>query len=367
VIVLLGLAAAVVTVAGMRAFADILGPTLLALMLTIAVNPVTGWFRRMRAPTWLGVTSALLAVYAILLSLGAALAISIARRAALGPTYHDQFDRLLANVRTGLGHLGIGEKQIHTTLSTADLGKLSGVLEGLLSGTARTLTSTFFVLALLLFMGLDAARFPARLLVTHGQRPGIVDALAAFARGTRQYLIVTTVFGLVVALIDTLALWPLGIPLPVTWGLLAFITNYIPNVGFLVGVVPPALLGLLEGGPRLMLLVILVYSLINFVIQSIIQPRIIGNTVGLSTTLTFLSLVVWAWILGPLGALLAIPLSLLAKGLLIDIDPTTRWLDPLVSSNPVSDPTPLGDPPGRPGNTPTGPASVASPDPSTSG
>jgi predicted PurR-regulated permease PerM len=216
-------------------------------------------------------------------------------------------------------------------------------------------------------MGLDAARFPARLLVTGGQRPDIVDALAAFARGTRQYLTVTTVFGLIVAVIDALALWLLGIPLPVTWGLLAFITNYIPNVGFIIGVVPPALLGLLQGGPRLMLLVILVYSLINFVIQSIIQPRFIGNAVGLSTTLAFLSLIVWAWILGPLGALLAIPLSLLAKGLLIDIDPTTRWLDPLISSGPVPDPPPVRDPAGQPTTTPTGSAPVASPDLTTSG
>jgi predicted PurR-regulated permease PerM len=341
-------------------------------MLTIAVSPVIGWFRRLGAPMWLGVTSALLAVYAILISLGAALVVSAARLADLLPTYQAQFDKLLAGARAGLSHLGISQQQVHTAVGSADLGRLAGVLEGFLGAVAGVLTNAVFVLALLLFMGLDAARFPAQLRATGEQRPDIVKALAAFAHGTRQYLTVTTVFGLIVAVIDALALWPLGIPLPVTWGLLSFITNYIPNVGFIIGVIPPALLGLLEGGPRLMLLVIVVYSLINFVIQSIIQPRFIGNAVGLSATLAFLSLIVWAWILGPLGALLAIPLSLLARGLLIDIDPTTRWIDPLISSGPVagsgplpdSDPAPgppaAHDPAGQPAPTPSGPEHIAS-------
>ena len=79
-----------------------------------------------------------------------------------------------------------------------------------------------------------------------------------------------------------------GVPLPLTWGLLAFITNYIPNIGFIIGLIPPAILGLLEGGPSLMLAVIAVYCVLNVVIQSVIQPKVVGDAVGLSTTLTLL-------------------------------------------------------------------------------
>ena len=126
-----------------------------------------------------------------------------------------------------------------------------------------------------------------------------------------------------------------SIPLAVTWGLLSFITNYIPNVGFIIGVVPPALLGLLIGGPQLMVVVIVVYSGINMVIQSIIQPRFIGDAVGLSGTVTFVALVFWAWLLGPLGAILAIPLTLLAKALLVDTDPRAKWADALLRATPA--------------------------------
>ncbi len=177
-------------------------------------------------------------------------------------------------------------------------------------------------------------------------RPDIATALSAFSLGTRKYLVVTTVFGLIVAVIDTGALWALGIPLPVLWGLLSFITNYIPNVGFVLGLVPPALLALLQGGPGLMLTVIVLYSVINVIIQSVIQPKFVGDAVGLSVTFTFLSLVFWTWILGPLGAILAIPLTLMAKALLIDIDPSTRWVNTILSSSPT---------PPAPATTPTPP------------
>ena len=116
------------------------------------------------------------------------------------------------------------------------------------------------------------------------------------------------------------------------WGLLAFVTNYIPNVGFLIGLVPPALLALLEGGPQLMITVIVAYSVINFVIQSVIQPKFVGDAVNLSLTLTFLSLLFWSFAIGPLGAVLAIPLTLLAKALLLDVDPDTRWISELLAS-----------------------------------
>ena len=89
--------------------------------------------------------------------------------------------------------------------------------------------------------------------------------------------ILTMLFGLIVAVIDGVLLAVLDVPLPVLWALLAFITNYIPNIGFVLGLVPPALLALLEGGVREMLVVIVAYSVINFVIQSIIQPKIVGD------------------------------------------------------------------------------------------
>jgi predicted PurR-regulated permease PerM len=196
------------------------------------------------------------------------------------------------------------------------------------------LSNLFFLVTLLLFLAFDAAHVTRLAEGAREQHRNLVDALASFARGTRTYLGVSAIFGLIVAVIDTGLLWALGVPGAFVWGVLAFVTNFIPNIGFVIGIVPPALIGLLEGGPGLMLAVIVLYSLVNVVIQSVIQPRYVGSAVGLSTTLTFMSLVFWTWVLGPLGALLAVPMSLLFKAILVQADPDARWLDPLISGDP---------------------------------
>jgi hypothetical protein len=243
----------------------------------------------------------LVLVYAIMLGLALGTIVSLARLATELPKYASEADGLVSGVTAQLAAFGVGPEQLQQAAGALDLGKLAGVLGGLLSSIAGLASNFVFLLVLLLFLSVEAGGVGDRLASIAVDRPRITEALRHFAWGTRQYLIVTTVFGLIVAVLDSVALALLGIPLAVTWGLLAFITNFIPNIGFVIGVVPPALLGLLTGGPSLMIIVIIVYCALNFVVQSIIQPRFIGDAVGLSVTVTFVALVFWAWLLGPLG------------------------------------------------------------------
>ncbi|GAA4941709.1 AI-2E family transporter [Actinoplanes utahensis] len=329
-IVLLGSACLVVLVAGMRGVADIVGPVFLALMLAVTASPITGWLRARGAPVWVAATATIVTVYAGLFALGTALAVSVSRLIELLPQYQAQFTALRDDLVATLSGFGIDAEQLRGAVAGVEPGSFARLLEVLFGGLASALSNSVFVLAVLLFMCLDTVGFPAKLRTAGAERPEVIGALHSFATGTRRYLLVTTVFGLIVAAFDTVLLWAMGIPLPLLWGLLSFITNYIPNVGFVIGLIPPALLGLLQGGPDLMLWVIAVYCVVNFIIQSVIQPKIVGDAVGLSATVSFLSLIFWAWVLGALGALLAIPLTLLAKGLLIDVDPSTRWLNGLL-------------------------------------
>ena len=331
VVVLLGTAGAVVTAAGLRAFGGIAGPIFLALVLTIAISPLRRLLIRRGARKWVAGLAAIVVVIALLLGLAAALAYSVARLATLLPQYQSTFGQLVDDVRAWLAGLGIGNQEIQRALQALDLGKALNVLQSWLTGLLGVFSDLGFIVVLLLFMGLDATGFTERWTDAAKLRPGITTALTGFARGTTRYLVVSSVFGLIVALVDVGVLYLLDIPLPWLWGLLAFITNYIPNIGFFIGVVPPALLGLLDSGWSTLVWVVVAYSVINFVIQSIIQPKIVGDAVGMSTTLTFLSLVFWGWVIGPLGAILAIPLSLLAKALLLDADPSTRWVSGLIS------------------------------------
>ena len=146
------------------------------------------------------------------------------------------------------------------------------------------------------------------------------------------YLVMTALFGAIVGVLDAGALWLLGVPLPLVWGFFSFITNFIPNIGFIIGIIPPAFLALLDQGWQGLLSVVLVYSVLNVTIQTFIQPRIVGNSVGLSGEITFMSLVVWTFLLGALGALLAVPMTLLLRAIFIDADPRASWVAPLIDA-----------------------------------
>jgi AI-2 transport protein TqsA len=343
VVMLLAAAAAVVTVGGIRAVAGIVGPVFLALMLVIAVAPAMGWLESRGMPRWVATVVALLLLYGGVLAFGGALAVSVARLATVLPSYGDEAQELIDTLNQRLQDLGVGTDVASSVGEQVDIGTVLDLLGSLIAGLADGVSNIVFLLALLLFMAMDAGGYPQRLAAAAAVRPEVATALSSFAAGTRRYLIVSTVFGFIVAVFDSVALALIGIPLPLLWGLLAFITNYIPNIGFVVGLIPPALLGLLDGGPKKMLVVIALYSLINFVIQSIIQPKFVGDSVGLSVTMTFLALTFWAWAIGPLGALLAIPLTLLTKALLVDVDPATRWINLLIGAALPEHPRALAD------------------------
>jgi AI-2 transport protein TqsA len=342
-VVLLGAAAIVIVAAGVRSVAWLVGPAFLALVIVIAVAPVQRRLRRWGWPGWLTTLVLVVGVYAVVVSLALVILVSLARLATEVPKYAPDADALVASLNAQLARFGVGPEELAQVRGSLNLANLGAVIGALLASVAGLASNFVFILTLLLFLSVEAGGAGARITSIAADRPAVGAALTDFARGTRQYLIVSTVFGLIVAVLDGIALAIIGIPLAVTWALLAFITNYIPNIGFVLGVIPPALLGLLIGGPGLMLTVILIYSVLNFVIQSLIQPRFIGDAVGLSVTVTFLALIFWAWLLGPLGAILAIPLTLLAKALLVDIDPKARWADALLRSSPAGQDAPEPD------------------------
>lgn len=338
--VLLGLAAAVVVIGGMKGASGILAPAFLALVLTVVAHPLRLWLNRY-VPSWAASVVCVIAAYLVIVGMAVALVLATARFATLLPQYQDEFTARINDFVDWLGRLGVDQAQLDKIAGSFDLSRLGSFAESLLSSALSVVSNLVLILTLILFMTMDGGSFPRQLANVAKVRPGLIDAMVSFAHGTRSYFAVSTVFGLIVAVIDTVALWAMGVPSPILWGLLAFITNYIPNIGFVIGLVPPAILALLEGGPGLMIAVIAVYSVINVVIQTVIQPKFVGDAVGLSTTLTFLSLIFWSWVLGPLGALLAIPLSLLIKAFLVDVDPATRWVSPLISNK---DPDPTDGP-----------------------
>jgi predicted PurR-regulated permease PerM len=295
---------------------------------------VQTWLQRHGVPRALATTVLLLLVWTVLLSFVALLVISAAQFAALLPDYSDRAEFLINGVVRDLNDAGLVSGQFSDLVRQIDYSQLVGLATGVLSRLTSAASTLLLLLSAMVFMAIESGGFPRRIAHVGQERPHLPVALSLFTQGTRSYLLVSTVFGAIVAVGDWIALAIIGVPAAALWGLLAFVTNYVPNIGFVLGVVPPALLGLLAGGWGELIAIVVVYSLLNFIVQTLIQPRFVGDSVGLSMTVTFVALLFWGWVMGALGALLAIPLTLLVKALLVDVDPRGHWLDTLMREEP---------------------------------
>lgn len=248
--------------------------------------------------------------------------------------YGPQFTALYTSTIDYLARFGFDQAALLEQLRGISPGSILSVVGDIASRASGATALTMVVLVAMVFMVMDLPSMGERFRIAGRLQPGLGDSVRAFVLGIRRYWMVTTIFGLVVAVLDGAVLLLLGVPLPLVWAVLSFITNYIPNVGFVIGLVPPALLALVANGPVTALVVVIAYSVLNFVIQSIIQPKFTGDAVGITPTVSFISLLLWTAVFGGLGALIALPFTLMIKAMLIDSDPRMRWLNALISSNP---------------------------------
>lgn len=328
--VLLGVAGAVVAAAGLRAVAPIAGPVLLALLLVVAFAPLERRLRR-RLPGWAAVGITTLAMYGVLVLFAGALVLAVARLITLLSGYGPRFSVLLQRTADWLTGFGVTRRQISAAAAQLDPTRLIPLLQAVVNGAGGVAAAFVLLASVLYFLAVDARPFRESLRAVGPEHRQLVAALGDFARRTRSWLLTSTIFGAAVALLDVVALALLGVPLPWLWGLLAFLANYIPNIGFVLALVPPALVALLNGDPPQAIGVVVTFVLISTVVQTGIQPRVVGSAVGLAPSITFVSVVFWGLVIGPLGALLAVPLSLLVTALLVDADPRMQWLRPLLT------------------------------------
>lgn len=331
---LLGAAALMVVVAGLRAFGGSLGPFFLALVLVIIAHPIHRKLLELGAPRWLAFTALLVASYGILLMLIVVVVIALATFVNHVATadYSDRFAEWEDAITRQLDRIGITGDDIEVAISSIDLQTIAGRAISAATGLIGVLSTLFVLVLTMLFVAMDSDKV-ARLLRGRlaVERPLLADSLSGFATSTRQYFVVNTVFGLIVAALDAGLLLACGVSLAIVWGVLSLVASYIPNIGFLISMIPPVILALLERSVTVAIVVVVGYFVINTLVDSVIKPKFVGEAVGLSATLTFVSLIFWSWVFGPLGALLAVPLTLLVAAVLVDADPSAHWMKPIIS------------------------------------
>ncbi|WP_434590010.1 AI-2E family transporter [Brevibacterium sp. 1718] len=330
-VTLAGLAYALMFFRGLQ---DIVAPVFLALNFYIVVYPVQRLLTRIKVPRAIGACISVVLVLCMIFAFFGLTAWSVAELVILIPSYSNELVATYQSTLALLSDIGVTSSVIQQQLSAFDVRSVLDAVYPLLTNLSSVAGLLTTVIMAVFFVAMDSMGIDKRMAMLLDVKPSLSASIGDFASGVRRYWVVATVFGLIVAFLDVIALAIIDVPLIWVWGVLAFLTNYIPNIGFVIGLVPPALLALVDSGWQSALWVVIAYSVLNFVIQAIIQPKFTGESVGVTPLISFLSLLFWVWILGWLGALLALPATLLIKALLVDADPRARWVNILLASDP---------------------------------
>ncbi|MBB4635503.1 AI-2E family transporter [Longimicrobium terrae] len=311
--ILIGAAAVVILISGMRSASGILNPMLMAGFLALLFQPITRKLRRWGLAGGLAVTLVVLAVVVSGVLLVAFVGVSLRQIAVEFPRYRTELEGVLASLSGMAAEYGIDAgayleravkgPEVARTLLNASTGVAGGL---------SSLVLTFFIFAFMLggMWQLERrARTGAR-----DHSPAAAQFLA-FSKTIRGYMAVRAVLGLIAAVLNYALLMILGVDYALLWAVLSFVLSFVPNIGFTLSLIPPTLLALVGGGWRDALIVFVGYQLINNVLDNVIGPRFVGRQMQISALLSFLSVIFWAWVLGPTGAILAVPLTVLIRDL----------------------------------------------------
>lgn len=317
---LLTLAALVVVAAGIKAAEQVMVPFLLAAFIaTIAATPVF-WLHKHRLPVGLAIALVVLALIAVLVGFGAIVAESADAFRARLPFYQERTVALLEPMLAFLGGLGV-----ELSPELLDPGRALGFTGDALGSLGSVLTNSFFILLAVVFILTEAWSFPRKLGTVLACPERDLPHFKRFAEKLNRYFAIKTTVSVATGVFVGLALWLLGVDFPVLWGLLAFLLNYVPNIGSVIAAVPPVLLAVMQLGPVSAVATAGVFLVVNVVMGSVVEPRYLGRELGLSTLVVFLSLVFWGWMLGPVGMLLSVPLTMTVK-IAMEANPSTSWI-----------------------------------------
>ncbi len=327
--VLLALAAFVVVIAGIKAAEAIIVPFLVALFLAVICYPVILWFSKKGIPVWVAILFIVCCIILIEMALASLISSSLASFTGNVPIYQMRLKSFYIDVIEWLQNHGV--KNIDPVYEF-DPSSIMPIAATMLKQLAGLLKNAFFVLITLIFILFETGGITAKLQAVFSDKKDTLDNYATILAGVNRFLGIKTLTSAATGLLVTAWLLILGVDYALLWGVLAFLLNYIPTIGSIIASIPALLLALVQLGPAEMGVCALGYVVINITISNFIEPRFMGDGVGLSALVVFLSMAFWGWVLGPAGMLLSVPLTMSVK-IAASSNYRMRWIAIMLGTN----------------------------------
>jgi AI-2 transport protein TqsA len=329
--ILVIMASIVVILAGIKAATAIVVPFLLSVFIAMACSPIITWANQYRLPRAIAVILVILIIVTFGLILAGLVSQSMNEFSLNMPRYREQLDGEFAWAIGQLDtfNISVDKQQL---LSYLDPGAAMNMATNLLSSLGGVLTDFLLILLIVVFMLFEAESVPKKIHIALDDPSMKIQQIDKFLVSVKNYLAIKTLVSLGTGIIIGLWLYFLGVDHFLLWAVLAFLLNYIPNIGSIIAAVPAVLLAFVQLGAATAGLTALGFVVSNMVMGNVIEPRYMGRGLGLSTLVVFLSLIFWGWLLGTVGMLLSVPLTMIVK-IALESSPDTRWVALLLASD----------------------------------
>ncbi len=322
--VLIATAAFVVVIAGMKLSEALLVPFMLSVFIALICSPPLVWLKARGVPGILSILIIISGVVLVGVIMGVIVGASINDFRHDIPQYQARLQGMLAGVLSWLANRGIS-LDLAQIKSSFDPGAVLQVAGNTLASLGNVMTNAFLILLTVVFILAEEVGFSEKLTRARGRSMVTMEAIQRFTGSVNQYLAIKSLLSLLTGFLVMTWLWISGVDFPVMWGLLAFLLNFVPTVGSILAAVPAVLLALIQLGVFSSGMTLVGYLVINILVGNILEPRMMGKGLNLSPLVVFLSLVFWGWVLGPVGMLLSIPLTIMVK-IALESDDKTRWI-----------------------------------------
>ena len=333
---LIGMAALAIVLFFLVQASGMINALLLGYIIVLSASPLLYWLMKKNVPAWHAFTLTLLAILVVFLILVVLLIVAFDALRESIPQYTIELQDSVDAINNYLADLGIEDSDIEAIIegipALLEPRQLLDVFVSFLSGIVGAFSNVFLIGLIVIFLMVDAFGIADKLSSEINRGNDYIRRVALFGSDIRQYVYITTIVGLVTGVLDTIFFLLLGIPFAFLWGILAFLLSYIPTLGFWLAAIPPTILAFLEYGWVRALFVFLGIVIINGFAENIVKPRYMGKGLNLSPFVVVFSVVFWSAILGPMGAILSIPMTLIFKELIFEADDQNRWIGTLMSA-----------------------------------
>lgn len=316
-------AAFVIVVSGLKMAGPLLVPFLLAVFIAMIVSPLLAWLKRYHLPNGVAIFVVIALVFSVGLVLAAVIGSSVDNFRQDIPTYSAKLTAMSTSIQQWLSQRGIAIDSEQWS-SSFNPGAVMGLVGNTLASFGSVMTNAVMILLTVIFILAENVSFGEKLRSATGSNNS-QEWLRTFSDSVHSYLAIKAAISLLTGLVIFVWLTILGVDYAVLWGLIAFLLNFIPTVGSFIAAVPAVLLALVQLGVFEAGLTLAGFVVVNLIMGNVLEPRWMGRGLNLSPLVVFVSLVLWGWVLGPVGMLLSIPLTIMLKIALENQD-ETRWI-----------------------------------------